>query len=546
MSITSVVRRVERTIQTSSSTSEAPPGLPTGGNCISNGQAAQNSAGAHSPFGAPPTYLFTTQYPPPVISTASSSVPSSSSNTTTFTTSPCSSTPGGWAGGHHVSGGSGGGTNIQPGGGPTNHSTSSSSTNVIREERRIRGPTHERLLKKSKNRLVTESIVASNVPTNQGQTNTTSPPSSPSKRNLHREKEEEKETQQLLLELLSNIQAPKESNVTARGAVISWEPPVLESSDPKFEGLEPIPPSEFTYEVLLSDKGKEGRYRSVFKSESLNCRLPDLRPNTEYHIRIHTLLDNIKGGASEIVSFRTLPSEPDTPFPPKFDEGKSSPFSPIFTGRAKNYNVTKLSPATPYRFRLIAVNEFGQSRPSETIIAITQGAAPSKPVAPGLMEATKSSLDLLWSKRLTDSEFVLQRNDMTSGHGYISVYSGPDNQSVSTGLRRNTFYKFRLRAVITREKVNGQTKSLIPLYLINLNLRLKLRPKLDEGLGWRTLYQGMELEYICDGLTPGKQYFVRVSCQSSGGVSEFSDVCTIITEPVRPDQMSSSKASWQT
>nr|XP_040581209.1 fibronectin type-III domain-containing protein 3A-like isoform X2 [Lepeophtheirus salmonis] len=627
-----------------------PYGLPTGGNCISNGQAAQNPAGAHSPFGAPPpTYvpsnggaplrnpahpLVTTQYPPPVISTASSSVPSSSSNTTTFTTSPCSSTPGGWAGGHHVSGGSGGGTNIQPGGGPTNHSTSSSSTNVIREERRIRGPTHERLLKKSKNRLVTESIVASNVPTNQGQTNTTSPPSSPSKRNLHREskiygkgnkeqrgapssssgpsssecrhlddseesgvgheEEEEKETQQLLLELLSNIQAPKESNVTARGAVISWEPPVLESSDPKFEGLEPIPPSEFTYEVLLSDKGKEGRYRSVFKSESLNCRLPDLRPNTEYHIRIHTLLDNIKGGASEIVSFRTLPSEPDTPFPPKvasksktsinlrwnapsdngssiqnyileFDEGKSSPFSPIFTGRAKNYNVTKLSPATPYRFRLIAVNEFGQSRPSETIIAITQGAAPSKPVAPGLMEATKSSLDLLWSKRLTDSEFVLQRNDMTSGHGYISVYSGPDNQSVSTGLRRNTFYKFRLRAVNNEgesqwsDEVSYSTLPDKPEPPVKVAPKGKLHSnsfkvrwdppgddggskvtqynlELDEGLGWRTLYQGMELEYICDGLTPGKQYFVRVSCQSSGGVSEFSDVCTIITEPVRPDQ----------
>ena len=51
----------------------------------------------------------------------------------------------------------------------------------------------------------------------------------------------------------------------------------------------------FRYEVLLSDKGKDGRYRSIFTGRSIDCKLTDLRPNTEYHIRIHALLDVHRG-----------------------------------------------------------------------------------------------------------------------------------------------------------------------------------------------------------------------------------------------------------
>jgi hypothetical protein len=59
--------------------------------------------------------------------------------------------------------------------------------------------------------------------------------------------------------------------------------------------------------VLVSDKGKEGKYRSIFSGPSKDCYLMDLRPNTEYHIRVHAVMKsrNLKGGASDTVSFHT-------------------------------------------------------------------------------------------------------------------------------------------------------------------------------------------------------------------------------------------------
>ena len=55
-------------------------------------------------------------------------------------------------------------------------------------------------------------------------------------------------------------------------------------------------------------------------------------------------------------------------------------------------------------------------------------------------------------------------------------------------------------------------------------------------LGWQTVYRGSDLECVCENLRPGTQYKVRVACTSSGGVSDFSDICHICTEPVSPGQ----------
>ena len=79
----------------------------------------------------------------------------------------------------------------------------------------------------------------------------------------------------------------------------------------------------------------------------------------------------------------------------------------------------------------------------------TQGTAPPKPQHPGLKEATKSSLHLVWNKRLTDSEFILHMDDQISGHGFLPVYTGSDTSHISTGLRRNAAYKFRLQVNIS-------------------------------------------------------------------------------------------------
>ena len=43
-------------------------------------------------------------------------------------------------------------------------------------------------------------------------------------------------------------------------------------------------------------------------------------------------------------------------------------------------------------------------------------------------------------------EFVLHMDDQISGHGFLPVYTGSDTSHISTGLRRNASYKFRLQA----------------------------------------------------------------------------------------------------
>ena len=85
------------------------------------------------------------------------------------------------------------------------------------------------------------------------------------------------------------------SEILARSALLQWGTPVREGEGSKFDALEPIADTDFRYEVLLSDKGKDGKYRSIFYGHSVDCRLTDLRPNTEYHIRIHALLESLKG-----------------------------------------------------------------------------------------------------------------------------------------------------------------------------------------------------------------------------------------------------------
>ena len=97
------------------------------------------------------------------------------------------------------------------------------------------------------------------------------------------------------------------SDIQSRCALLQWGPPIRDSNDgagtgggggsggSKFDSLEPPREEEYRYEVLLSDKGKDGKYRSIFTGHSIECKLTDLRPHTEYHIRIHALYEQLRG-----------------------------------------------------------------------------------------------------------------------------------------------------------------------------------------------------------------------------------------------------------
>lgn len=100
-------------------------------------------------------------------------------------------------------------------------------------------------------------------------------------------------------------------------------------------------------------------------------------------------LEGVAGSASEPSLFRTPSCEPDMPAAPKLisrtrttlqlrwaavpDNGApvthyaleswqdtSSAWQEVYRGKGKQSNLSKLQPATSYRFRLSAVNEVGQ------------------------------------------------------------------------------------------------------------------------------------------------------------------------------------------
>lgn len=41
---------------------------------------------------------------------------------------------------------------------------------------------------------------------------------------------------------------------------------------------------DLSYDVVLSDRGKEGKYKSIFNGASLSCRIQDLKPAQEYYV----------------------------------------------------------------------------------------------------------------------------------------------------------------------------------------------------------------------------------------------------------------------
>lgn len=50
------------------------------------------------------------------------------------------------------------------------------------------------------------------------------------------------------------------SEVTSRTALVQWSPPAVDQ------------PQDLRYDVLLSDRGKEGKYKSIYTGEALSCR----------------------------------------------------------------------------------------------------------------------------------------------------------------------------------------------------------------------------------------------------------------------------------
>ncbi|XP_046573068.1 LOW QUALITY PROTEIN: fibronectin type-III domain-containing protein 3A-like [Haliotis rubra] len=401
---------------------------------------------------------------------------------------------------------------------------------------------------------------------------------------------ESEEDNSLVIQSLSNMSPPKVTDIEARSALIQISPPDVESSDIELDQ------SDFKYELLLSDKGRDTKYKPVYKGDATEITLKDLKPATEYHLRVCTILhDDLKGNQTDSVSFRTAFCEPEAPQPPKlvsktrnniqlkwaatcengskistytleYDQGnRDGNFVEIYNGLQRQYRANKLQASTRYTFRLAAINSIGKSPFSEPVSFYTSGSIPSQPDPPMLSEPFVYALTVSWIKRPNDDEFLLQMEDEATGHGFLPAYNGPNLSCTIKNLRRNTEYKFKLAAkndegqskwsdiVAHRtlpERPTAPPKPQIKGKIFAHNFRVIWDPpadsggseitkfvlELDDGEGYDIVYEGSEREQMFDHLVPGHTYRVRVACYSLGGRSEFSDCCVAITQPICPGQ----------
>ncbi|KFQ26779.1 Fibronectin type III domain-containing protein 3B [Mesitornis unicolor] len=279
-------------------------------------------------------------------------------------------------------------------------------------------------------------------------------------------------------DILSGMEKPQVTNIQARTVLLSWSPPTgLLNADRHNNGL----PYTCTYEVALSDKGRDGKYKIIYSGEELEYNLKDLRPATDYHVRVYAMYNSVKGSCSEPVSFTTHSSAPECPFPPKpshrtkssltlqwkapidngskitsylleWDEGKrNSGFRECYFGSQKHCKLTKLCPALGYTFRLAAQNDIGTSGYSQEVVCYTAGNIPQTPSAPRLVRAGVTWIALQWNKveGCTPEEvisYTLEIQEEDNDSVFHPKYTGEEQACTVKNLRRSTQYKFRLFA----------------------------------------------------------------------------------------------------
>ncbi|KAK9869632.1 hypothetical protein WA026_003377 [Henosepilachna vigintioctopunctata] len=407
--------------------------------------------------------------------------------------------------------------------------------------------------------------------------------------------QDDEDSVRMITEILSSVEAPSVKELGPRSALLQWAPPVRLTDVSENDDVTPeISEADLVYEVLLSDKSKEMKFKSIYRGASLSCRIRDLKPGTDYSVCVQVHYGELQGSATDpIVKFVTPPCEPDKPFMPKLfnrtkntlqirwnaandngsaiqnyilecDDGEGK-FVEIYKSKAKQHTMQKLRPSTSYKLRLAAVNEVGKSPYSDIVTFFTADNPPLQPNPPTLLEATPTSLHLQWNRRIRDDKFTLQLDDPLNAYGFLNIYNGPDDQYLCNNLHYYTNYKFRLRAhndagqsnwspevqyATLPDRPSSPSKPTVKGRIQAYSFKLQWNPpantggseietyilEVNSGSGYRTVYTGKEVEAICDKLTPGTTYQLRVCCTSQGGVSNYSDPCTVTTDAIPPGQ----------
>ncbi|XP_003374908.1 putative fibronectin type III domain protein [Trichinella spiralis] len=237
-----------------------------------------------------------------------------------------------------------------------------------------------------------------------------------------------------IVEMLSKIQPPEVCEVGVREALVRWQCPDCSEAGASGGPFPQIDASEFTFEVLLWEKRHDGKCSWTGRccGGQTEQWLFGLKPGTEYFLRLKAILEErgLHGELTEPVNFRTKPTHPEKPLPPRvfhrartaitlrwtspmdngskitsyhleMDDGDGQ-FHEVYTGLAKQARIGRLNSSSGYSFRLAAANYHGISDYSDLCTTTTCGIPPAKPDPPALLEATKSSLKLTWAKKDTD------------------------------------------------------------------------------------------------------------------------------------------------
>ncbi|XP_042831009.1 fibronectin type III domain containing protein 3C1-like isoform X2 [Panthera tigris] len=283
-----------------------------------------------------------------------------------------------------------------------------------------------------------------------------------------------------------SIEKPIVSDIQTRSAVISWK---LHGSKKCNHTKSPV-----TFELAISNSGKNGNYKNLYIGDGVTFTLLDLQPSMAYFVRITTIRGSAHRTVSELVSFTTPGCEPDPPPAPKlinrsksslnlqwkgsndngskingflleWDEGKGEDFKSCYTGTMKQYKILKLNASTKYSFRIAAKNNFGLSDFSEIAVFHTSGTMPPTPLPPKLKEAGICNLTLEWcapsNTNPNDSlTYVLEMEEEGSGLGFKPKYNGEDLSCTIRNLQRSTTYKFRIFAYTLEGRSNpsGEVK----------------------------------------------------------------------------------------